>query len=100
MIRASLIHQLISASYLTREPKGEIKLMGITVGTTTGNNMISVKDTISENSEKRKHRKMVLIVHEVKYDNIFLQHLWHQIQKPMPRALAETATVFFVCRLF
>ena len=45
--------------------------MGITVGTTTGNNMISVKDTISENSEKRKHRKMVLIVHEVKYDNIF-----------------------------
>jgi len=74
--------------------------MGITVGTTTGNNMISVKDTISENSEKRKHRKMVLIVHEVKYDIIFLQHLWHQIQKAMPRALAETATVFFVCRLF
>ena len=98
MIRASLIHQLISASYLTREPKGEIKLIGITVGT-TGNNMISVKDTISENSEKRKHRKMVLIVHEVKYDNIFLQHLWHQIQKPMPRALAETATGF-ICPLF
>lgn len=73
--------------------------MGITVGT-TGNNMISVKDNMSENSEERKHRKMVLIVHEVKYDNIFLQHLWHQIQKAMPRALAETATVFFVCRLF
>ena len=49
--------------------------MGITVGTTTGNNMISVKDTISENCEKRKHRKMVLIVHEVKYDNIFLATL-------------------------
>jgi hypothetical protein len=44
--------------HASAKSKGEIKLMGITVGSTNGKNMISTKDDISQNSEdKRNHRK-------------------------------------------
>lgn len=62
--------------------------MGITVGSTNGKNIISTTDDISQNSEdKRNHRKDVLVVQKVKYENLFFQLLWQQIQKAMPRAL-------------